>query len=900
MIEVYPNLLDGGPCDVQTTERKYSVAEWLDEYCKKTGGYKPGDDMPLQIRIEDEIIEECDWPLTYFRPRDRVEVRVLPRGTDPFSITVALFAGVKAVFGMLMPALPGTPNTPGQGDSLSQGSVRGNKVKLGQPIRESFGTQQIYPDYLLPPHKYFSDPRTQQTRFCMNIGVGEFQINAIDVKIGETPLLSLGAEAEYQISGPNAFIGGDQSAWWWHTAPEVGASSTGAAGLELTPSTAITPFLTASSITFSGYTVTLPAGAGTFPTDWIPGMTLRMVVPYTYTVTDGASPGFRDVITGTPLSMLAPVVGQTIEIAGTNAGFYSVNSWDGTSLRLDYAGGAPANSMQVGTGPAAIGPVGLRFRIVSISPSSMTVQRLNSAGSIDGTFPGFTALTTSLATVSIDSASLEGGWRGPFPACPTGEKTTVIEFDVFFPNGLCGISKEGAVYQLVVNYEVQYRDSEVGGAWWSQGFSETDATLDQIGYTRQIAMPYPMRPEVRLRKLYPLTTNLEWHDTIQWYGLKAILNAPTSYPGCTVITGRVQISDRISAQSESRINVVATRILPKRVGGVWQAPTATREIAPAAIYVGKSLGLTDDDFDLVEIDRLASGVWASRGDHCDMAITEETTAKEVMNSIFGCGFAELTVDRGLIRPVRDEPRSTLEHAYSAQNMTEELTVDVTLKSENDFDGVEVTYQDATTWTSEVVYCRLPGDPLNGRRIEKIEAPGITDRNKAYQYGMRRRRVHEYRRDMFTFSTPGDALNSRYLSYCAVCADVPGYFGQSAILTGFQQSGDGYVMRSSEPLDWSAGGAHVIALRRPDGTVSGPYYASRIDDYRFFIIGSVDFVPDLSWNNNIDPPHLLFGAIQTWAYKILVTSVSPRGTTSAAVEAVGYDERVYLDDDSLAP
>lgn len=897
-IEVYPNLLDGGPCDTLKIERRMTIAEWLNEYCVNTGGYKAGDYMPALIKLDDEIIPESEWALTTFRPRDRLEVRAIPQGTDPFSITAALFVGAKAVLGMLMPKLPGTPNTPGQGESLSQGSVRGNKVKLGEVVRESFGTQRIYPDYLVPPRKYFSDKRTQQTRFLMNIGVGSFQINALDVKIGETSMLALGAEAEYQIYAPGAYVGGDVSAGWWHTASEVGASSTGAAGLELTASTTITPYLSASSITFSGYTVTLPTGAGTFPTDWVVGMTVRMVVPYNYTVTDGASPGFRDVITGSALAMLAPVAGQTIEVAGTNAGFYSIFSWDGTSLRLDYSGGAAANSLQIGTGPASIGPVGLRFKILAISPSSMTVQRLNSSGSADASFPGFDALTTSSATISLDSSSLEGGWRGPFPACPLGEVTSLVEWDVWFPEGLIGYNAKGSPYVLITTYEIQYRDSAIGGGWTSIVKTISDSTPDQIGFTETISLPYPMRPEFRMRKTYPLNDNVEWRNRIEWLSLKSNIQAPLSYPGCTTISGRVQISDRISSQTESQINVVATRILPVHSAGTWGSPVPTKKLSPAATYVIKSVGLTDADIDLVELDRLSDGVWTARGDEFNMSIDQESTMKEVLNNIFGCGFSELTLDRGLIRPVRDEPRTTLEHGYSAQNMLGDLSMDSDLKSNNDFDGVEVTYQDASTWTEEVVYCRLPTDPAQGRRVEKITAPGVTNKNKAYQYGMRRRRIHEYRRDSFSFSTPGDAMSSRYLSYCAVSSDIPGY-GQSAILMDYEPIVGGAILTSSEPLDWSEPGAYAVALRKPDGTLSGPYTPARIDDYRLSIT-TPDFNPSDSWDNNMEPPHLLFGPVVSWVYKVLVTSVSPSGVTEASVEAVGYDSRVYLDDDSLAP
>lgn len=895
-IEVYPNLLDGGPCDTLKIERRMTIAEWLNEYCVNTGGYKAGDYMPALIKLDDEIIPESEWPITTFRPRDHLEVRAIPQGADPFSITAALFIGAKAVLGMLMPKLPGTPNTPGQGESLSQGSIRGNKVKLGEVVRESFGTQKIYPDYLVPPRKYFSDLRTQQTRFLMNIGVGSFQINALDVKIGETSLLALGSEAEYQIYEPGEYVGGDQSSGWWHTASEVGASSTGAAGLELTPSTSITTSVSAASIVFNGYTVTIPSGAGLFPSDWTVGLTIRMVVPYVYTVTDGGGIA-RDIITG-PLSMLAPVVGQSIEVSGTNSGRYVINSLDGTNLTLDFEGGAPANGLSLGTGEAAIGPVGLRFKILAISPSSMTIQRLDSSGSPDSSFPGFNALTTSAAFITLDSSSLEGGWRGPFPACPLGEVTTIVEYDIWFPEGLVGYDKKGRPYNLTVTYEVQYRDSAIGGAWTSITKSVTQGTPDQIGISELVAMPYPMRPEFRMRKTDPLSDDLEWRNRIEWLALKANIQAPISYPGCTVISGRVQISDRISSQTESQINVVATRILPVHSGGAWGAPVPTKKLSPAATYVIKSVGLTDSDIDLAELDRLSDGVWNSRVDEFNMSIEQESTMKEVLNNIFGCGFSELTLDRGLIRPVRDEPRSTLEHGYSAQNMLGDLSMDSDMKSNNDFDGVEVTYQDSSTWTEEVVYCRLPTDPAQGRRVEKITAPGVTNKNKAYQYGMRRRRIHEYRRDSFSFSTPGDAMSSRYLSYCAVSSDIPGY-GQSAILMDYDPIVGGAILTSSEPLDWSEPGDYAVALRKPDGTLSGPYTPTRIDDYRLSIT-TPDFNPNDSWDNNVEPPHLLFGPIVSWVYKVLVTSVSPSGVTEASVEAVGYDSRVYLSDDELAP
>lgn len=892
MIEIFPNKLDGGPCETATTDRKMTMVQWLNSYLKEP--YVPGC-LPISIKVEGEIIDENEWASFVFRPRDYVEIRLEPKGTDPFSITVALFAGVKAVFSMLVPALPGTPKIPGQGKDLSESSARGNKVKLGSIIRESFGRQKIYPDYVVPPRKYFTGPRTQWTELGLCIGKGEFEILANNVRIGDTPLLALGAQASYQIFGPGQNVSGNSAMDWWHTASEVGASSTGAAGLELVFTPDVTPSASASSFQFSGYTISIPTGAGTFPADWTVGLILRVVVPYTYTVTDGGGAGVRDVVTG-PLGMLAPTVGDLIEVVGTNQGKYEVVTYTGggsPSMTLDYDFGGAADSLATGQGQAAIGPDGLRFKITAYSASSITVDRLDSSGAVDPSFPGFNALTTSAATVAVDTLGGTGEWRGPFPACPEDEQTQLIEIDMFLPGGLTHVGGKGDLNERTVSFEVQYRQARSGGTWASTSFSYTDNTLDQIGLTRQIALPGPMQPEVRIRKTAPAENSTQDHNTIQWYGLKSKLQGPTSYAGATTLAVKVQSSDRLAAQTESLVWVIGTRILPTREGGAWQTPTPTRDIVPALAYIAKNVKYDDSHLALDELDRL-DVLWKARGDRFDMQYVDSSTAKDVLNTVLGAGFAELTIDRGQILPIRDEPRITFEHMYTPQNMLDYLQREVQMPGPDDYDGVEVTYLDGDSWTEEVIRCTLPGDSY--ARVEKIRADGVTDRNRAYRIGMRRRSIQRYRRDKYSWETELAALNSRYFSYCMVADDVPGY-GQSALLLGYGPSGGSIELESSEPLDWSAAGAHMVAIRKPDGTVSGPYTATRVDDFRM-TVAALDFTPDVSWE--IEPPTLLFGPALRYHYPVLVSDISPNGIYKCSVEAVGYDGRVYLFDDATAP
>lgn len=891
MIEIYPNRLDGRPCETAKITRRTTVGKWLDGYMKSPR--EPGEVLPLSIHVDDEILDPSEWDTFVIRPKGDVRVYVEPKGADPFSITVALLAGAKAVFNALMPALPGTPNNPGTGESIASGSAKGNKVKLGDPIRESFGLQKIYPDYLMPPHKYYSDYRSQQLELMLCIGKGRFQISPNNIRIGDTPIIALGDEASYQIFEPGEFVANNPGTNWWHQAAEVGSSSTGAAGLELTVTTAVTQFPDSFTFTFSGYSVT---STTPFPSDWTVGLVLRMDVPYAYTVTDGGAG--RDVISG-PLQMLDPSPGDRIEVSGANSGFYEVETYNPSapSMTLNYADGSPANQMTVGQGLAAIGPEGLRFKITSINGATITVDRLDSSGGVDTSFPGFVNLTTSQAKIQVDPANLEGGWRGWFAACPDGEVTDVLQWNLFFPEGLCWVGNTGNVVSMTAAYTVQYRDAALGEAApiTTLQYSHTNNTLDQGGYTTTLRLPTPIRPQVRMRKVLVMGESLEFHDTIQWTSLCSLLNAPVRYEGATTMTVRAQVSDRIAAQTESLVHVIANRMLPVRENGVWQPERATREIGPAAMYVARSLGLPDSQVDQIELFRLNDGVWKQRLDVFDKAYTEESTAKDVLNEMFSAGFAELTTDRGMIRPVRDEPRTVFEHMYSPQNLTAPLSRDVSMPGPDDYDGVQVTYVDRRTWAQTTVDCLLPND-TTFRKIEKITAEGVTSRDKAYQYGMRRRRAQVYRRDSYTWSTEMDALNSRYMSYCTVSDDVPGY-GQSALLVGIQYEGSSVILEASEAFDWSSPLQHLVAVRRPDGTVSGPYNASRVDDYRLRI-ALLDFAPDVS--QDTEPPHLQFGPLERWSYPVLVTQIDPDGIDSANVQAIGYDARVYIDDNSQAP
>ncbi|PMR73747.1 hypothetical protein [Billgrantia endophytica] len=112
----------------------------------------------------------------------------------------------------------------------------------------------------------------------------------------------------------------------------------------------------------------------------------------------------------------------------------------------------------------------------------------------------------------------------------------------------------------------------------------------------------------------------------------------------------------------------------------------------------------------------------------------------------------------------------------------------------------------------------------------------------------------------------DALNSRYLSYCAVADDVPGY-AQSMLIDDVNVDGNNVHLMVSEPLQWDElarpGQGFVIAWRRPDGTTSGPWPAQPGDNdhYVIALMSEIPEVTDTTSRRTCYSERLNVGAIR---------------------------------------
>jgi hypothetical protein len=512
-------------------------------------------------------------------------------------------------------------------------------------------------------------------------------------------------------------------------------------------------------------------------------------------------------------------------------------------------------------------------------------------GSEDVAWSGFSG-GTGYADVLLAGRSESEGWAGPFTACPEGEATSIVEVDFFLPQGQGHIDDDKVEpFKTKRQVEVQWR--ELGQTSWnSQAYTIDNATRDQLGFSYQLNLGSAIRPEIRVRRVTPESTELADLDRIEWQALKAKLPTVTSYPGVTTMAVTIEGTDQIGSASNNRINLVATRLLPGIAGGAFTVEAPTRSIASAAAYVAKSLGYSDEQIDLDEFERLDT-LWQSRGDYFDFVVSDGT-AKDAIDRILRAGFCAMTLSSGVITPVRDGPRTQMEQPYSPENMTAPLKRSFATRKPDDSDGVEVEFTNSETWTTETIKCFLPGD--QGVKLDKLKLDGVTDRTRAWRIGMRRRRAQRYRRWTYSFSTELDALNSDYLGYVPLVDDIPGY-GQASVLRSLDTSGVTPKLIVSQPMDWQDGESHVVAYRDVYGNIVGPWPATR-GDSDFEIVAAVDPLPEISPRQ--EPPHIYFGTSERWSFPALITDISPQGEYDVSVAATNYDERVYADDDGSPP
>lgn len=852
-----------------------TIEQWVKG---KTKDYKAGDKQPLSCSINGTIIKPSEWASRVIQKDDLVEFRVVPYGLGVAAWLLIGASVVTAAYAVytVNNIDKGKSSYGDKGSAMGEANAKANMPKLGEQVPEILGRYIRYPDYLVPPRTRYVAPRVKTLRLFMCVGAGEYEIEAGSIRIGETPIDDI-PYAEYAIMKPNDDVGWTTNSENWYECPEVSAT-TNSAGIRLR-GMPLDERTYSGSGTASGDVLTL----GFLKGSWTDGLIGSIMMNQDITAVAGAA-GEPDIITGRFTHISA---GDRVTIESQSSSFGGIflvasKNSSSTKITLTTLGLAPVTGVPSYIPIINIEKSGTSYEVIErVGSLGLRVKRIMSTGAEDTTWSGVLPQGAVGVKAVWRSGTSSDSRVGPFAATPKNEEAKFYEVDVFAPIGL-GVVDGETVSARSRDIAIQYRKAGTNGAWTALGRTVSGATRDQLGWTFSFTTPTPMAAEIRVVRVSDEDIAITSLDTIEVTAIRAQLAGRSRYKDMTTIAVTITDLDKIGSGSNNKINLVATRKLPEITSTGFTAPVATRSIAAAACHVAKSLGYDDSQLDLSKFKQL-DDLWRARGDYFDHVINSGT-AKDAIDNMLQAGFSSMTLEGGVITPVRDGIRTVFEDGYSPENMTAPLRRSYQSKQVGDTDGVEVEYTDERTWTTETITCLLPED--NGFKLDKIKIEGVTNRTKAWRIGMRRRRAQKYARWTYDFDTELDALNSSYLSYVPLLDDIPGY-GKVSLLE--EVYADRIIV--SEPMEFEAGKQHVVAYRRQDGEVVGPFPCTQ-GGTEDTILCTLNPLP-----NPDDEIHVYFGTAERWSFPALITDISPSGPLSVSVTAVNYDERIYADDDN---
>ncbi len=502
----------------------------------------------------------------------------------------------------------------------------------------------------------------------------------------------------------------------------------------------------------------------------------------------------------------------------------------------------------------------------------------------------------------------EDGWIGPFTANPAGTRATEIGIDVVMPRGLYYATASGRFSARTVEWEVEARaidDDGIAIGGWIAVASESVTAAENTPQRRSYRYALDAgRYEVRVRRTNDKSGDARAGHVIHWGGLKAFLEDVPAFGGVTLLAVRMRATDNLSQRSARLVNVIVTRKLPVwEPEAGWSKPRATRSLASAFADAARArygAGLDDARIDLAALHAL-DAVWQSRGDRFDAVFDQSLTVWEALTRIARCGRALPFLQGGVLRIARDAPRTLPVALFGPRNIVRgSFRVQYVMPGEDTADAVTVTYFSERTWTPDEVVASLPDSATEAAgKPATVDLFGCTGPEQAMREGLYMAAANRYRRRIVTFRTELEGLIPTYSDLIAITHDLPRW-GQGGEVT----AADGRTLILSEPIEWESGGetaeggaadetpspVHYLALRRRDGSLSGPWPVEPgADDRTVMLSEDPDPVPYTGADE--ERTHFAFGPGEAWGLRARVMAVRPRGE-QVEITAVGEDARVH--------
>lgn len=492
------------------------------------------------------------------------------------------------------------------------------------------------------------------------------------------------------------------------------------------------------------------------------------------------------------------------------------------------------------------------------------------------------------------------GYVGPFILNPVDTKANKVGVDIVFPRGLYYANDSGNLESRTVTWAIEARaidddDRPVGAKTWTALGSESHAasSTTPIRLSFSYTLATSGRYEVRARRTNAKGASSREGHEIRWAGLKAFVDGPATFDDVTLLLVKMRATDNLSQRTARAVNVVQTRKLPvyDAKTRTWSAPKATRSVVWAfadACRARYGAALADSRLPLADLAALDTTL-AARGDTFDGVFDAKTTVWDALTRISRCGRAVPILQGGIVRVVRDGPRSLPVAMFGPRNIVKgALKVAYIMPSDDTADAVTVEFFNERTWKPAEVTAKLADS--TAEKPATVSLFGCVTAAHATREGDYMAADNRYRRKIVTFRTELEGMIPTYGDLIAVTHDMPRW-GQGGEVVAWDDTAD--VLTLSEPLDWTANETHYIALRERAGALAGPFKCEAgTAENQVHLLEALTLTP--STGSAEERTHFAFGPGDKWSRLCRVLAVRPRnGGEQVEITAVAEDSRVHV-------
>lgn len=486
---------------------------------------------------------------------------------------------------------------------------------------------------------------------------------------------------------------------------------------------------------------------------------------------------------------------------------------------------------------------------------------------------------------------LKGTTCGPFVLNPTESVINKIEIDVAFQRGCYYANDNGSMGNKTIQWQVEARliddeDKALGG-WFTLGSESLTSNNHNAMYRTYSYTVAQGRYEVRATRLDDKDETARAGHEIRWGAAKGYIVSEKNYGNVTLLAVVMRATDNLSQRSSRMVNCIVTRKLRTwSPNGGWSSPQPTRSIAWALADILKAdygARLTDNAIDLSALYQL-NQIWSKRGDTFNAVFDSKLTVYEALSRTAKVGRAIAFIQGGIVRFVRDEPKIVPVALFGPRNIVKNsLSIQYIMPSEDTADSVCVEYFSERTWKTSEVMGTFEGSSSD--KTATVELFGCTNKEQAHREAVYMAQANRYRRRIVTFTTELEGLVPSYGDLIAITHDMAKWGQGGEILAQ-----DGLKLTLSEPVSFTEGQANYLALRKIDGSLSGPYVVTPTDyDTEVLLTDNPDI--EILTGTDKERTHFAFGTADKWRVLARVTGILPR-STKVEITAVIEDSRVH--------